>query len=459
MNYSQSSFLSRLTKLVNKGQERSVKAKKNIISGVFIKGGSIVVSLLMVPLTIGYVDTTGYGIWLTISSIIAWFNFFDVGLTQGLRNKFAEALALEQYDLAQTYVSTTYALLTLIFSGVWLLLLIANQFIDWATIVNAPAGMRDEINLLAFIVFTYFCLRFVLRVITTILIADQQPSRSSLIDLMGQIISLAFVVILVNTTHGSLVYLGIALCLSPILVLVATSIFFFRKGYARYRPNLSKVDFSKAGELFNLGIKFFVIQVANVIQYQTANVLIANNFGPGEVTSYNIVYKYFGLLNMAFVIFLTPFWSASTEAYLKGDIHWIKRAMKKYNHLGLLLFAGGLVMLFLASDIYRLWLGEGTVDIPFALSMWGLIYFTAALFATKYVFFLNSISALRIQFYTSMITPLIFIAVTILFIKHYQMGVYAIFIASLIGGFNGIVIAPIQYYQVIHRSKKGIWIK
>ncbi|MCB0634148.1 MAG: polysaccharide biosynthesis protein, partial [Lewinella sp.] len=259
MNYSQSSFLSRLTKLVNKGQERSVKAKKNIISGVFIKGGSIVVSLLMVPLTIGYVDTTGYGIWLTISSIIAWFNFFDVGLTQGLRNKFAEALALEQYDLAQTYVSTTYALLTLIFSGVWLLLLIANQFIDWATIVNAPAGMRDEINLLAFIVFTYFCLRFVLRVITTILIADQQPSRSSLIDLMGQIISLAFVVILVNTTHGSLVYLGIALCLSPILVLVATSIFFFRKGYARYRPNLSKVDFSKAGELFNLGIKFFVI--------------------------------------------------------------------------------------------------------------------------------------------------------------------------------------------------------
>ncbi|MCB0631209.1 MAG: polysaccharide biosynthesis protein, partial [Lewinella sp.] len=206
-------------------------------------------------------------------------------------------------------------------------------------------------------------------------------------------------------------------------------------------------------------IKFFVIQVANVIQYQTANVLIANNFGPGEVTSYNIVYKYFGLLNMAFVIFLTPFWSASTEAYLKGDIHWIKRAMKKYNHLGLLLFAGGLVMLFLASDIYRLWLGEGTVDIPFALSMWGLIYFTAALFATKYVFFLNSISALRIQFYTSMITPLIFIAVTILFIKHYQMGVYAIFIASLIGGFNGIVIAPIQYYQVIHRSKKGIWIK
>jgi O-antigen/teichoic acid export membrane protein len=240
---------------------------------------------------------------------------------------------------------------------------------------------------------------------------------------------------------------------------LATSIYFYRKGYAPYRPSWRKVDFSKAGDLFSLGVKFFVIQVANVIQYQTANVLIANNFGPSDVTSYNIVYRYFGLLNMAFIIFLTPFWSASTEAYLKGDIQWIKNAMQKYNRLGLLLFAGGLLMLFMATDIYRLWLGEGTVDIPFALSMWGMIYFTVALFATKYVFFLNSISALRIQFYTSLITPLIFIAVTILFIKHYQMGVYSIFIASLIGGFNGIVIAPIQYYQVIHRSKKGIWVK
>ena len=80
-------------KFLNKGQERSIKAKKNIISSLLIKGGSIGVSLLLVPLTINYVNADRYGIWLTISSIVAWFSFFDVGLTQGLRNKFAEAKA------------------------------------------------------------------------------------------------------------------------------------------------------------------------------------------------------------------------------------------------------------------------------------------------------------------------------------------------------------------------------
>ena len=42
-------------KLLNKGQERSIKAKKNIIASIFIRGTSIGISLLLVPLTI-----TGY---------------------------------------------------------------------------------------------------------------------------------------------------------------------------------------------------------------------------------------------------------------------------------------------------------------------------------------------------------------------------------------------------------------
>src|SRR5690606_7162947 len=77
--------------LLNSGQERSIKAKKNIAISLAIKGVSICISFIMVPLTIDYINPSRYGIWLTLSSIVGWFSFFDVGLTQGLRNKFAEA--------------------------------------------------------------------------------------------------------------------------------------------------------------------------------------------------------------------------------------------------------------------------------------------------------------------------------------------------------------------------------
>lgn len=444
---------------LNKGHERSIKAKKNILTSVFIKGGSIGISLLLVPLTINFVNPERYGIWLTISSIVAWFSFFDIGLTQGLRNKFAGAIAKGDDESAQVYVSTTYVVLGIIFTTIWLSFLLINPLLNWSDMLNVSAEFSNEISILVVIVFTYFCLQFVLRVLTTILTADQEPAKASLIDLIGQVIALFIIVILVSTTQGSLIYLGLALCIAPILALAGANIFFFSGKYKKYKPSFTKIKFSHAKSLFNLGGIFFIIQIASLVQYESANIIISRNFGPVLVTDYNIVYKYFGVLNMGFMIFISPFWSASTEAFLNGDIKWIKNSIKKYNLLNIFFILAGLVMLLFSETIYTLWLGEGTVDISFELSLWGFLYFCGLMFESKYVSFLNGISALRIQFWTSLLSPFLFIGLVFFFINYYQMGVYSLFLASIIANFNGLILAPLQYYMIVVKNKKGIWIK
>jgi O-antigen/teichoic acid export membrane protein len=454
----QSSFTF-LNKILNKGHERSTKAKKNILASIFIRGLSISISLIVVPLTINYLNPSRYGIWLTISSIIGWFSFFNVGLTQGLRNRFAEAKAKGNDELAQSYVSTTYAILAIIFFSVWLIFLAVNHFLDWSSILNISTDMKSEVSTLAIIVFTYFCLQFVLNIITTVLLANQEPAKSSLIDVLGQVVSLLFIFILVKTTEGSLIRLGIALCLSPLLVLVVANIFFFSGPYRKYRPVFSSIKFSNAKDLFNLGVVFFIIQVAGLIQFETANIIIARNFSTADVTSYNIVFKYFNILNMGFTIFLSPFWSASTEAFVKNDIQWIKNAIKKYNQLNLLLVFGGLIMLIFSQKVYSLWLGEGKVNISFYLSLSGFLYFSLLMFGSKYVYFLNGINALRIQFLACTISPLIYVGASLVFIHICNMGVYSLFIASIIANFNGYILSPLQYHYIINKNKQGIWRK
>lgn len=449
-----------LNKYFNKGHERSIKAKKNIVASVVIKGLSVGISLLLVPLTINYVNPSRYGIWLTLSSIVAWLSFFDIGLSQGLRNKFAEARAKNDNSIAQVYVSTTYALLAIIFFIIWILFLVLNNYLNWSKVLNVSDVMQSEMSLLAVIVFTYFCLSFVLKIITTILLADQQPAKSSLIDLMGQILSLVFILILVKTTEGSLINLGVALCISPLIILLAANIFLFKGDYKIYRPVFSHVRFVHAKGLFNLGILFFIIQFAGIVQYQTANIIIARNFGTEDVTAYNIVYKYFGVLNMVFVIFITPFWSASTEAYQKNDIQWIRNGIKKYNQLNILLFAVGLIMLIFSDTVYRLWLGEGKVNIAFSLSLWGFLYFNVLIYAGKYVNFLNGISALRIQFISCLISPFLYLVAAVVMIRNFHLGVYSLFIASIIANFNGYILAPLQYYKIIvKKSESPVWYK
>ncbi len=412
----------------------------------------------MLPLTLDYVNSTQYGIWLALSSIVGWFSFFNIGLTNGLRNKFAEAKALGDDSGAQTYVSTTYATLILIFSAVWIIFLVINPLLDWAKILNVPAEMRAEVSMLAVIVFTYFCLQFILKIITTLIVADQQPAKSSLIDLLGQVISMLFIFVLIKTTEGSLIKLGWALCLSPIIVLIGANIFFFRKKYYIYRPLISKIDFSQSKSLFNLGLTFFIIQIASLIQYQSANIIIAQGFGTEEVTSYNVVYRYFNVIGMAFGIFLAPFWSAATDAFFKNDIPWIKKAITRYLQLGILLLCGGGIMLLFSEQVYQLWL-QDKVDIDFTLSLWGYIFICSFTFASIFVNFLNGISALKIQFWASLISPVIYVAVALLLINYYGVGVHALFIASLVANINGIIIAPIQYYLIVYKKKKGIWLR
>lgn len=78
---------SKIYSYFTKGNERSVIIKKNIAASLVLKCVSILISLQVVPLTIDYINPTKYGIWLTLSSIIAWLSYFDLGFAHGFRNR------------------------------------------------------------------------------------------------------------------------------------------------------------------------------------------------------------------------------------------------------------------------------------------------------------------------------------------------------------------------------------
>ena len=101
------------------GSERSLVIKKNIVESFGFKVASIIISLLIVPLTIDFVNPEQYGIWLTLSSIVQWISYFDLGLGHGLRNKFAEAKANGNHSLASRYISTSYAVFAIVFLSVF----------------------------------------------------------------------------------------------------------------------------------------------------------------------------------------------------------------------------------------------------------------------------------------------------------------------------------------------------
>ena len=69
-----------------RGDQRSAIVRRNIAGSFAVKVISLAASLMLVPITIGYVSSELYGIWLTIATIVSWANLFDLGFGLGLRN-------------------------------------------------------------------------------------------------------------------------------------------------------------------------------------------------------------------------------------------------------------------------------------------------------------------------------------------------------------------------------------
>lgn len=437
------------------GNARSNLAKKNIAASFVIKGLNITIGLLLIPLIINYLEPTRYGIWVTLSSIIGWFGFFDIGFGNGLRNRLAESLAKGNYFLARKYVSTTYAILSLIISGILILFFAINPLLNWTEILNTGVIIPEgELSLLATIVFIFFCIQFILKLITTVLTADQLPAIASVFDLIGKIFALLLILFLIKTTEGSLLYLGFIMSITPIIILIFASVFFYRGKYQKLRPSLKYVDFTLGKDLFSLGTKFFVIQIAVVLLYQTNNVIITHLFGPKLVTPYNVIFQYYSVLMMGFSILITPFWSAFTEAWTKNDLFWIKKIMNKLCKLWLFLVLVGIIMFLFSKQIILIWIGD-SISISYSMSAlvgtWVLLNTWNSIFSQ----FLNGVGKLKLQLYLGISAAILNVPFAIFLGK--ILGIKGVLLANIIVILTGVFIYPLQYKKIIGKNAKGIW--
>ena len=440
-----------------KGNERSVAIKKNIAASLALKCISILVSLQVVPLTIDYINPTKYGIWLTLSSIIAWLSYFDLGFAHGFRNRFAEARANGDMKLAKEYVSTTYAVLFLLFSVILLVTLIVNKYLNWSSILNIDVVYNEELHVVFGLLSCFFCLNIIASVFTTMLTADQKPALASLIQTGGQVLAFVCIYMLTKVTTGSLSALAVAFAGMPCLLLVVVSlVMFYGKRYKFVAPAMRCVRFSLTRKILGLGGQFFVIMISMLFIFQFINIILSKVEGPEAVTQYNIAYKYFNVLNMAFMIVLTPFWSAFTDAYMKKDYNWMKVIVRKLEWLWLFCIPVLILMLVCSAPVYRWWIGDSvSVSLPLSVCMaiFSLFYSSANL----YMILINGTSKVRLQLIVNVCFAIISLPSIYMFCRLWGIqGALLIPTATLV---ILTLIGKIQMMKITNNTAKGIWLK
>lgn len=437
---------------------RSSLMKKNIIFSFLLKFVDGVVYLLVVPITLDFLDEYSYGIWLTINSILMWINTLDIGLGNGLRNYLSESLAKKDYYSARTYISTTYFLLFII--SLLLICLISSiiNYVDWYGLLNISAEIVSNLQYVIYYTFLCCLITFIIKIVGNIYLSLQLPAISSLLSVLGNLSSFVIILVLKQITpKGSLLDLSIIYTGTPIVIYSLATLITFGFIYKELRPSLKLINLREYGKkLFSKSSIFFIIQIAGLVLLSMSNVIISRLLGPESVSSYNIANRYMSISHIIIAIILTPMWSAVTNAYVLNDVQWIRTSLSRIRKIVFLFAIVQLLLVLVSPIVYKIWLSDN-VNIPYSLTLLMGIYVYIISWSLAHSTILNGLGLLRQQLIVILIEVCIFIPLS--YYGTMEWGLKGMCLSMIIANFPAAVMNTIQVEKILNNKANGFWRK
>ncbi len=351
--------------------------KKNSMLLAVYKAVSMVLSMLYVPVILGYLGTGLYGIWATVLNVISWVNYFDIGIGNGLRNKLSAALAKDSDDLEiKSLISSAYVLLTIVVLGVMAVALIAFEFIDWRTLLNVPESLYGNVNGVIAVSFALMCIGFVFSICKSLFFAVQEAHVVSLLGVVQQACMLGSVLALGLFDYDRLMSTAVVYGLSALAVELFFTFLFFRKRRS-WLPSLRAYNKGVAKDVTGLGVQFFIVQIASLVLSSTDNLIVSNIFGPEAVTPYATAFKLFTVPVSLYATIISPYWSSITARYARGDVSGIKNGVRRMEKLLAIPAACCLILAIAYTPITDIWLGQHLdtpTDLVWLMFIYCLVY-------------------------------------------------------------------------------------
>ena len=159
---------------------------------------------------------------------------------------------------------------------------------------------------------------------------------------------------------------------------------------------------------------------------------------------------------MVFIIFLTPCWSAFTDAYIKRDYKWMKNVYKKLSYIWFVLVLGYIFLLVFSPFIYSFWLGS-TINISFSLSMIMGLYILVLSRAGLYMQLINGTGKIQVQMIVYLFFAIVAIPLMILGCQYW--GMTGLILVLMTVYLFQCLLGHYQLKKILNGNVKGIWDK
>jgi O-antigen/teichoic acid export membrane protein len=418
-----------------RSQERHRRIALTAIASVMAKSITIATSLITVPLTLNYLGAERYGLWMTISSVIAMMVFADFGIGNGLMNAVAEAYGKDDKDAIKSHVANAVVILGIIAVVILFVFFVVYPFIQWGPFFNVRTVLAIQESgpaLAAFMV--CFALGVPTSIVQRVQMGIQQGFASSLWLAGGSILGLLLTLTVIHF-KGGLPWLVMALAGSPVIILLLNGFAFFLVQRRDLLPDMLHISNKGMKRILHGGMLFFVLQLTVSIAFASDNIIIAKVINTEAVSQYSIVSKLFEGVVIIIGYLFAPLWPAYGEAKARGDRAWIKKTLRRSmtaTFIAVIVAAPLLVAFY--KPLLALWVGPQHI-FPFALVVAYAVWMVLKGLGATYSMFLNGMNILRFQLILAVLFML-----SSLFLKY-------VFVIRF--GLTGIVIGTMISYILV----------
>lgn len=410
----------------------------------------IAVRLVSIPFALRLLGVERYGLWITAGSVLTWLNLSQMGLGDGLLNELAKAFGRNDRTLMQRHVSTAYSCFALISLAAALIIAALSQtsfVVIFLGIQHTPHLLHDAQ--------TVFLLTGLLLAATLFVNASaavwaglQETYLYYIFFSIGNLAILGALGILAFTGSNLTVF-TLAMGLPPLVVTAGLTIYLFGWRHSNLRPRLSLFDRNSLRLLMNFGGPLMVVQIADLIIFNSSSPLIAARLGLGEVPRYAVALSIFMLVSNFCNAIARAYLGGYVEACARNDWAWIKSATWRIRRNTMALMAAAILpIVFLGPWALRVWAGKTIVPSTELLACMAVYCFLMVVTNTNTVVLLG-LGHPRLKALLEVFIAAAHIAGFFLLMPRLQL--LALPVAGSIGFLGDIVVSSIFISRTVHK--------
>lgn len=427
-------------------QKIRLNTYKNALYHIF----SIGIGFYIYPLLIGYADNKSLGVWFTLMSIASWFMLFDVGISNGLRNKLSKLIVKDKIKLSRAYLSSAYFYFAFFLSIIVFLIFLIVLLMDMSLIFNIKKESIEYLNLSVFLVFFTIIINLFFTINYSLSNSLQNASFSNYRNLLFNILFIFLLFLCSLISEGSLFYISIIFFVSNLLANLYTTIILYKNNKI-FIPSFKLVSFKLFKDNLKLGIDFFIINISSVLIFSSDNILISHLIGVEFVVQYTLTMKFFMIFLLFLWFYTGPLWSAYSEKYYKKDFKWIKNTFIKSMLISLLLCLCLLFSTNYFKDILKIWVDSSEYYDEQLVSAIGFVIIIR-IWNGNFSTLFNGLSMTLFQKYTSIFATVVNIPLSIYLVNYSGLGIAGIAYGSAISLGLFAIIAPFITHNLFKKE-------